>query len=129
MNRKEERIWITKLLYQHQFNNIDKDNIEQILEDHNLEKSDFIRSSIISIIENIDQIDNIIKSKLNTRRLDTMLPIEKAILRVSINEFLIQKSVPVSVSINEAVENTKIFSNEDSYKFINGILSAIEKEN
>lgn len=129
MNRKEERIWITKLLYQHQFNNIDKDNIEQILEEHNLEKSDFIRSSIISIIENIDQIDNIIKSKLNTRRLDTMLPIEKAILRVSINEFLIQKSVPVSVSINEAVENTKIFSNEDSYKFINGILSAIEKEN
>lgn len=129
MNRKEERIWITKLLYQHQFNNIDKDNIEHILEGHNLEKSDFIRSSIISIIENIDQIDNIIKSKLNTRRLDTMLPIEKAILRVSINEFLIQKSVPVSVSINEAVENTKIFSNEDSYKFINGILSAIEKEN
>ncbi|MFL8888180.1 transcription antitermination factor NusB [Helcococcus kunzii] len=129
MNRKKERICITQLLYQHEFNIIEKDNLEQVLAEHKLENSEFARSSIISILQNIDKIDNIIKSKLNNRKLETMLPIEKAILRVSINEFLIQKSVPVSVSINEAVENTKKFSNEDSYKFINGILSAIEKDN
>lgn len=129
MNRKEERICITQLLYQHHFNKIDLNNLDHVLAEHNLENSEFAKSSIISIIKNLDEIDNIIKSKLNNRKLETMLPIEKAILRVSINEFLIQKSVPISVSINEAVENSKTFSNEDSYKFINGILSAIEKDN
>lgn len=129
MNRKEERVWLIKLLYQHNFNEINDKNIDQFLNEYNLNQSEFIKDSLVSILKNIDKIDEIIKSKLNKRKFETMLAVEKAILRVSINEFLIQKTVPVSVSINEAVENTKIFSNEDSYKFINGLLSAIEKEN
>lgn len=128
MNRAEERKWVTKLIYQHDFNELTDENIGKFLEDFDIEKSDFVRESLHSIINNIEKIDQIIASKVNSSRFNTMLPIEKAILRVAINEFLIEDKVPVSVSINEAVENAKIFSNDDSYKFINGVLSAIEKE-
>ena len=98
--------------------------IEQILENHEIEAGDFLKESLISITENLEKIDQIINTKTNYR----LSKLDRAILRVSINEFYIQKSVPVSVSINEAVENAKIFSTEDSFKLINGILSSVAKE-
>lgn len=123
MNRKDERKWVVKLLFQHNFNEINQDNLSQILDFNEIEQSEFIVSSITSVINNLTEIDNIIspfvKKKLHN--------IEKTILRVSVNEFVVQKTVPNSVSINEAVELAKEFGNEDSYKMINGILSNINK--
>lgn len=127
MKRVEEREWIVKLLFQHDFNKIDLDNIDSILEHNNLSKSIFIRESLESIIRNIDKIDNYISKYVDDNRLKNILPIERAILRVSINEFVIMKNVPVSVSINEAVKISKKYSNENSYIFINGVLSSIAK--
>lgn len=128
MNRKEERNWVIKLIYQHNFNEINEENIDNYLENFEIKNNEFIETSVKSILLNIDKIDSIIKSKLNNTNFDSIMPIDLAILRVSINEFIIQKSVPTNVSINEAVENSKIFSNDKSYKLINGLLSAIEKE-
>ena len=127
MKRVEEREWIVKLLFQHDFNEIDLDNIDSILEHNNLSKSIFIRESLESIIRNIDKIDDYISKYVDDNRLKNILPIELAILRVSINEFVIMKNVPVSVSINEAVKISKKYSNENSYIFINGVLSSIAK--
>ena len=127
MKRVEEREWIVKLLFQHDFNEIDLDNIDSILEHNNLSKSIFIRESLESIIRNIDKIDDYISKYVDDNRLKNILPIERAILRVSINEFVIMKNVPVSVSINEAVKISKKYSNENSYIFINGVLSSIAK--
>ena len=127
MKREEEREWIVKLLFQHDFNEIDLDNIDSILENNNLSKSIFIRESLESIIRNIDKIDDYISKYVDDNRLKNILPIERAILRVSINEFVIMKNVPVSVSINEAVKISKKYSNENSYIFINGVLSSISK--
>lgn len=125
MTRKEEREWIVKLLFQHSFNEINVDNLDLIFEEHKLKASDFIKTSLVSIINNINKIDTIIKKHVNNKN---ALAIENAILRVAINEFVIQKHVPASVSINEAVEIAKKFGNIDSYKFINGVLSSIYKE-
>ncbi len=127
MKRVEEREWIVKLLFQHDFNEIDLDNIDSILEHNNLSKSIFIRESLESIIKNIDKIDDYISKYVDDNRLKNILPIERSILRVSINEFVIMKNVPVSVSINEAVKISKKYSNENSYIFINGVLSSIAK--
>ena len=47
------------------------------------------------------------------------------ILRLAIEELQHQAGVPKAVVIDEAVELAKLFSTEDSGRFINGMLSSI----
>lgn len=127
MNRTQEREWVIKLAYQSQLNKIEKDYLDNILDYHKV-NTDFIRSSLLSIFDNIDEIDQVIKDHMANSNMKTLLAIEVAILRVAVNEFAISKTVPTSVAINEAVENAKKYGNKDSYKLINGILSSIAKD-
>ncbi|MFY9214211.1 MAG: transcription antitermination factor NusB, partial [Tissierellaceae bacterium] len=48
--------------------------------------------------------------------------VDLAVLRIAIYEILFRKDIPVEVSINEAIEIVKKYSNHDSFKFINGVL-------
>ena len=50
---------------------------------------------------------------------------ERAILLVATCE-LLESELPKTIVINEAVINAKRFCDEDSYKFINGILTQIK---
>lgn len=127
MSRKEDREWIVKLLYQHDVNEINIESINEILDEHDL-KSKFIKDSVQSIIENLDEIDSIIRDNMSYKKLENLLQIERSILRVSVNEFVISKVVPTSVSINEAVEIAKSYGSNDSFKVVNAILSKIAKE-
>lgn len=128
MERKTQRQWVIKLTYQYDFSKTNQQDINTMLDNHELLEYEYIRGSLESIVNNLDKIDDIISSKVSASFLSRISKVDKAILRVAINEFVIQKSIPVNVSISEAVENAKIFSSEESYKFINGILSNIAKE-
>lgn len=59
------------------------------------------------------------------RPLDEIDHVEKAILRVAIYELMDCKEVPYRVVINEAIELAKLFSSDDSHKFINGVLDKV----
>ena len=50
-----------------------------------------------------------------------------AILHLALYEMLYRDEVPVSVSINEAVELSKKYSVEDDAAFVNGVLGSIAK--
>lgn len=128
MDRVSQREWVVKILFEMDFNDYKLEELDRILENHDLPDIDFIRQSVSSTLNNLEQIDQIINKHLSKLPFDKLSNTDKAILRTSINEFAIEKSVPVSVSINEAVEISKKYSREDSYKFINGILSAVAKE-
>ena len=127
MDRTSQRQWVVKVIYQIEFYDIDKIEIDEILNNHEIKEFSFIQSSVRSIVENMEEIDQIISDNLYNWNIKRIPLMDKAILRVAINEFVIQKSVPTSVAINEAVENAKLFSNAESYKFINGVLSSISK--
>jgi len=43
-------------------------------------------------------------------------------------ELIYEEEIPVGVSINEAVELAKLFGDEDSSKFVNGLAARIAKE-
>ena len=131
MDRHLQREWVVKILYQLDFEHCQLPKIDQILENHGLTEkkdTDFIFTSIDSIMANLDEIDGLLRSKSFSRAFDRIPKIDKAILRASVNEFMIQKTVPVSISINEAVEIAKKYSNAESFKYINGILSALAKD-
>lgn len=68
------------------------------------------------------EIDEIITRFAEGWTLERMASVDRNILRIGLCEILHMKDIPPSVSINEAVEMAKIYSTEDSGKFVNGIM-------
>jgi len=72
------------------------------------------------------KIEKYIKKYAPEWPLDKMNPIERVILTIGICELIDpEKDVPVNVAINEAIELAKAFGDDNSGKFINGVLNAV----
>ena len=129
MTRSEAREWCMKLIYQLSIqNNFKCDEIESFIEYFDLPSSEvkYIRKNCKSIIDNLDNIDNIIKENLEgCWNYNRIAKIDLAILRVAVNEIYYLDEIPESVAINEAIEIANKYSTDASYKFINGILGTI----
>jgi N utilization substance protein B len=74
---------------------------------------------------NREAVDELIDRYSDNWTVKRMAKVDLAIVRLSITEMLFARNVPGSVSINEAVNLSKTYSDEDGYKFINGLLGKI----
>ncbi len=79
------------------------------------------------VIENLDKVDEAIKTHLKEWDFERLGSIERATLRLGAYEIMFTDLDP-AVIINEAVEISKSFAAEQSPKFINGVLDAIAKD-
>lgn len=121
MNRKKQRDWIFKLIYEDSINKIE--NLDKVLENHNLSEETFIRESINSYNQNYEKIEEILKNHLK-KRYNRLSKVEKSILFLSVNEIYFM-DIPHQVSINEAVELAKTYCNDNDYQIINSVLGKI----
>lgn len=72
------------------------------------------------------EIDERLSSTSENWTLDRMPVVDRAILRLAVYEMIYVDEVPVSVTINEAVELAKAYGGEDdSSRFVNGVLGRI----
>lgn len=90
-------------------------------------KAEFAKELFNGVLENLEKIDNTIKSHLVDWDFNRLDNVDKAILRLGIYEELYTE-LPFQVVINECVEISKLLSEDKSKKFINGILDKIAKE-
>ncbi len=81
---------------------------------------------IDGVIKNQPEIDAQIKELAQNWEFDRIAKIDLAILRIAMFEMLHRKDIPPVVSINEAIDISKQFSNADSKRFINGILDRLK---
>ena len=72
-----------------------------------------------------EEIDRILRSVTRNWDLRRMAAVDRNILRMAIYELIHCPDIPPKVSINEAVNMAKKFSQEDSGKFVNGVLDKI----
>lgn len=89
--------------------------------------SNFAVSLAEGTISHLDEIDEKISTfshKWNKARLSR---VALAILRLALYEMLWEEEIPVSVSINEAVELAKLYGSEADATFINGVLGGISR--
>lgn len=86
----------------------------------------FAEELALGTIENIEVIDGHINEHANNWTFDRIAKVDLAILRLAIYELLYRTDIPPIVSINEAIDLSKIFSNPDSKRFINGILDKMK---
>jgi N utilization substance protein B len=77
-------------------------------------------------IEHIAEIDAQIKTLAHNWDFDRIAKIDLAILRLAMFEMMFRKDIPPVVSINEAIDLSKEFSNADAKRFINGILDRLK---
>lgn len=79
-------------------------------------------------IEHAAEIDGRIRALAQNWDFARIAKIDLAILRVAVFEMLYRNDVPPVVSINEAIDLSKQFSNADAKRFINGILDRLKDQ-
>ncbi len=125
-NRSELRDIIIKILYQtyifESFN--EKYEINSLIKEFMETKNDFVIDTITYIKENEQKIFEIANKYLNNWTIDRISKVDKAILSLAIYEMLYTET-PSIVCINEAIELSKKYSDENVTKMINATLDKI----
>ncbi len=88
----------------------------------------FAEELIAGVFENLSDIDSAISKVAENWTLDRIGKVDLAILRVAVFELLYRPDIPTAVSINEAIDISKMFSGLESKRFINGVLDKIKQQ-
>lgn len=134
MSRRKSRIIAFQAIYSWDVSGESLDNLTQfswVDSNENLDESEltFSRLLIAGTIENIEKVDELIKSHLSENwSFDRLNKVTLSILRISIYSLVFQKEIAPSIVIDEAISIAKEFGPQDSFKFINAMLDKISKE-
>ncbi len=128
MTRKQAREEAFILIFEKEFND---DALEEILslaeEVRDIKADEYIKKVFFGVFENVEKIDEIISQNAVGWTIKRITKTALAILRLAIFEIEFYDEIPVSVSINEAVEMAKKYATKEDASFINGILSTVAK--
>ena len=129
--RRQARIYAVMSLYSYEINDrkVDINDILNFDYDKKIPENIFVfaKDLVEGTIKNLERIDNLIEKYSNNWDIKRIQYVDKSIIRMSIYSLIFLKDIPKSVVIDEAVEIAKIFSDKDSYKFVNGILDGIQE--
>lgn len=129
--RRQNRMAAVQYLYQWEANKPEQlnDGICQFFEhqeSHTRAYYAFAEELVYGVIENIDAVDAQITQHAHNWTFERIAKVDLAVLRLALYELLYRTDIPPIVTINEAVELGKIFSNPDSKRFINGLLDKVK---
>ena len=120
-----------QFLYQWEANKPDEllDSVSTFFsnQEENRDYYNFGESLVLGAIENISEIDEAISKQAKNWKFDRIAKVDLAVLRLALYELLFRDDIPPIVSINEAIDLGKTFSNLESKRFINGILDEVKK--
>ena len=132
MNRVKSREYLLQLAYQMEITSETAlETFNSFMENEDISKDDldlaYIKSGLLGIEENKEKLDSLIESQLVKWKLNRISKVNLSILRISTYEMLFAEDVPGKVSINEAIELCKKYSDNKSVSFINGVLDKVHK--
>lgn len=126
LSRKAAREQAFILIFEKCFNTDTVDEIiETAVEVRDIQTDDYVISVFRGVYENLEEIDSIISENLSNWSIDRISRVSLAILRLAVYEMKYEENIPVSVSINEAVELAKVYAAQNDAPFINGVLGTI----
>jgi N utilization substance protein B len=86
----------------------------------------FAWEMISGTLSNLPRIDRQIDEFLVNWKFERLLPVDKAILRIGVYSLMYRFDIPCEVTIYECNELANDFSDENTYKYINGILHNVK---
>ena len=127
MKRHEAREKALQVLFQLDSTELPvEEAIEHVLEER--KSNAFLEQLVRGTIEHKEAIDAELEEKLENWTLSRLPKIERTVLRLSVYELLYMQDTPQKVVLNEAIELCKVFSDEKSSKFVNGVLSKFTQQ-
>ena len=90
-------------------------------------KDNYLKEVFDSFLLNRDNIDDIIQKSSTSWDIKRIAKVDLSILRVAITEILYLSDIPDKVSITEAIDLAKKYGDENSYKFVNGLVGKVVK--
>lgn len=90
--------------------------------------AEFAVDLVNGTLRNLQSLDATIERLLVGWETHRQPAVDRNILRMAIYEMLQLDHIPLSVSINEAVDLAKKFSTEESGRFVNGVLGTLARE-
>ncbi len=101
----------------------------QVYNEHPSKKQvSYIQSCVQGVLEHAEEIDGLIKKHSIGWQIHRISRFIKAAMRLAIFEAMYISDVPVGVAINECVNLTRKYEDEDVVSFVNGILRSIARE-
>ena len=127
-NRTKLREIIIKVLYQIYIleKTSVKYNIETLIKEQIEVENEFVNTSINGVLKYQDIISSIANKYLENWSIDRLSKVDKAILSLGIYE-LLYTDTPSIVCINETIELSKIYSDENVTNMINACMDKIYK--
>ncbi|WP_433743068.1 transcription antitermination factor NusB [Falsibacillus pallidus] len=125
MKRRTAREKALQALFQMDMNDISaSDAIEHVLEGKS--NDEYLQQLVSGTMEHKNEIDEKIQSNLQKWKLDRLAKVDRNIMRICVYEMCFVEEMPPNVAINEAIEIAKVFGDDQSSKFINGVLSKVK---
>ncbi len=92
------------------------------------EDFDFFLQLYDGVINENEYLDELIASKTKNWDVDRIALTDRVILKLALVEMMTCRSIPMKVSINEAIEISKQYSTPKSKQFVNGVLDVLSNE-
>lgn len=102
-------------------------NEELVSEDGQAFVPGYLDTIVTGVCEKKEELDERIKGNLKKWTINRIAKPDLIILRIALFELFYSPEIPVKVALNEALELTKKYSDDESRKFVNGVLSNIIK--
>ncbi|HBT47180.1 MAG TPA: transcription antitermination factor NusB [Peptococcaceae bacterium] len=132
MSRKKARAAALQALYALDVGRIPEEvALNHVVEENGLAPSDaaFTRTLVSGVLQHRQRLDELLAQYAIGWEVERMPVVDRNILRLGLYELLyLREEIPASVSINEAIELAKVFSNEEAGPFINGVLDSIRRD-
>lgn len=130
MRRSTLRKHVFSALFRVEFHNED-DFKEQLglycseLEDATTGDVEYIVDRTSDILNEIPALDEKLTELSEGWDVSRIGKVELTILRLALYEIIYDESIPNPVAVNEAVELAKAYGGDNSYSFVNGVLSKV----
>ena len=121
-SRRAARERALSLLYEAEAKSQD---LNELLAELPVAPDPYAEELIRGVAERAEAVDGLIRRMARDWPLERMPAIDRNLLRLSVYELAYRQEVPIGVVIDEAVELAKMYSTEDSGRFVNGVLSAV----
>ena len=125
MKRREAREALFALLFEMTF--VAPEEAAELYEIECVERElgdEYIKDGYAGVLANLSAIDELISSASKGWKLSRLARVTLSLLRLAVYEMCYAK-LPYHIAINEAVELAKVYGEDKSPAFINGVLNKI----
>ena len=88
----------------------------------------FLERLFLDVIGQNEFLEELIQSRTKNWDVDRIALTDRVILKLALVEMMNSPSIPLKVTINEAIEISKMYSTPKSKQFVNGVLDVLSNE-